>query len=306
MLIVASTARGLAALAMVFAVLDESLWVVQGLHLMRMGLGAFTDAAARATLPRLVAPARLARANALLGASWSATFVVGIAAGGAITATWGVVVAFAVDAVTFFVAASLYATLPRIAGRSPSAPRTRSRRSWSALVPRAALAKVPLSIATGAGWILLNLTGGDEARPDEAAVAIAAVHVARAAGNGIAAVAWPRRWRASASGIAVANAVGLIGIAAFSGSGTPLVWAVVWGIGVGANWMTATTVLQATTPDPMLGHAVAVDIVAQALAQCVGGVIAIALAAAMGTSALVGIMGVAVGALAWAAIARVP
>ncbi|MCW5805569.1 MAG: MFS transporter, partial [Deltaproteobacteria bacterium] len=100
MLVVASVARGVAALAMVAAATAGELWVVQGLHLGRMALGAFTDAAARAALPRVVPASGLARANALLGISWSATFVLGIAAGGAVTAWWGVAIAFAADAVT--------------------------------------------------------------------------------------------------------------------------------------------------------------------------------------------------------------
>ncbi|MBS1119203.1 MAG: putative transporter [Deltaproteobacteria bacterium] len=301
MLVAASAARGIAALAMVAAAISGSAWAVQVLHLARMALGAFTDAAARAALPRLVPSSRLARANALLGASWSATFVLGIVAGGIVTATWGVAAAFAADAVTFLIAAAAFARLPPIPAERTQRPRRRP--GLSAPVRRAALAKVPISIATGAAWILLNLASGRQAEPATAAFAIGAIHVARATGNGIAAVAWPRRWRASWQGIHVATAVGLVGVAAFSASGA-LAWAVVWGIGVGANWMAATTVLQATSPDAVLGQAVAHDVVAQAIAQCAGGVIAVMVAGLAGSSAVISAAGVAVASLAWAWIAR--
>lgn len=300
MLVVASAARGVAAAAMVLAALEGSLWLVHGLHLVRMALGAFTDAAARAALPRLVGASRLPRANALLGASWSATFVLGVAIGGEITASWGVAAAFAIDAATFFIAAGLFAGLPRIA--VDRAPITIVSSPLSSELRRIALAKVPLSIATGALWILINLAAGQSAGPGDVALAIGAVHVARAAGNGIATVIWPRSWRASMFGIHVSIAIGFIGIAGFSGSGM-LVWAAVWGFGFGANWMTTTTVLQTLAPDRVVGRAAAIDVAAQALAQCAGGVLALAIVTVGGTSLLVGLVGIAAGTIAWAAIA---
>jgi hypothetical protein len=236
-----------------------------------MSLGAFTDAPARAALPRLAGRDGLPRANAILGISWSATFLAGVALGGVVTATAGVAAAFAIDAATFAIAAALYATLP------PLPPR-RTQRAPQVWHP-AAFAKVPTSLATGAAWILLHVAAAGAAAP---ALSIGSAHAARALGAGVVPVLWPRRLRASRLGIVVSTALAVAGAAAFLLAGSPvlaLACAVIWGAGIGANWVTATTRLQIAVPDAGLGRASALDATSQNLAQCAGGLIALLLMA---------------------------
>jgi hypothetical protein len=114
-------------------------------------------------------------------------------------------------------------------------------------------------------------------------------------------VVWPQRWRASAAGVHASTWIGIAGVAMFCATGS-LVWAGVWGIGVGANWMTAATVLQTTAPDGVLGRAVAVDVAAQALAQCLGGVLVVAIASIAGLG-IAAAGGVGLAAIAWFALA---
>ncbi len=280
LLVLASLGRAVAALAMVAAAAAGRPWLVQGCYLARMALGALTDAASRAILPDLVAPSRLARANALLGLAWNATFVAGVLAGGAVVATAGITAAFAIDAITFIAGAAVFATLP--ASRAVAAPvrGTLERHEWPVV-----LAKVPVSIATGAAWIVLNETVG------HAAIGLGIVHAARAIGAGVAPVIW------RGATVASSTAVALAGVALFSLVHAPIA-AALWGVGVGANWVAATTRLQATIPDARRGRAVALDLTAQTVAQCAGGVVAAALSTvASGTT--VGLAGVALAAIAW-------
>ncbi|MCE9580212.1 MAG: MFS transporter, partial [Deltaproteobacteria bacterium] len=114
LLVVATAARGAASLAMVGATVAGAPWWVHGAYLARMALGAFTDAATRAALPRLVPARAVERANAWANAAWSAAFITGIAAGAVVVARGGVAVAFAIDAASFAIAALGFATLPAI------------------------------------------------------------------------------------------------------------------------------------------------------------------------------------------------
>jgi len=299
LLVIGNLARGAAALAMVAAALAGAAWVVQACHLVRMALGAFTDAAVRAALPRLVEPARLGRANAILGVAWSATFLVGVAAGGAVTAIAGPAVAFAVDAASFAIAAIGFATLPRLGVAARGA---RLAVAWPR-VRRAALAKVPVAIATGAAWIATSELAGGGAVRGGIAIALGAIHAARGIGGVLVPLVWPRRWRTSAAGLHASTALALAGVACVAFATTPIAVvcaAALWGAGVGANWLTATTRLQVIAPDAVLGRAVAYDLIAQAIAQCLGGV----LAAMLGAGALVAGSGVVLGLVAWLAIAR--
>ena len=122
-MVVVSLLRALIVVGMVIAAYFDQLFAVQALLFVRMALGAFMDPAAQASLPQLLPLHLLGRANALLGATWSLVFTIGVGLGGLVTAAIGVVGALAVDAVTFVVAAGILATLPRL--RPEDRPPTR-------------------------------------------------------------------------------------------------------------------------------------------------------------------------------------
>ncbi|MGB1276429.1 MAG: MFS transporter, partial [Nannocystaceae bacterium] len=119
----ASLLRGLAVLGMITAALAGSLAWVSGLLFVRMAFGAFIDPAANASLQQLVPRSQLSRANALLSATWSCVFAIGVAVGGLFTAAFGPVWALAVDGLTFMLAALILATLPRLRPGESVVPR---------------------------------------------------------------------------------------------------------------------------------------------------------------------------------------
>ncbi len=79
--------------------------------------------AAYAVLARIVAPERLARANALLAGGLEVMYLVGPAAGGLFIARFGAPSSMAVDAVTYALSAALVAALPHAAGAVAAARR---------------------------------------------------------------------------------------------------------------------------------------------------------------------------------------
>ncbi len=121
-MVVVSLMRAAIVAAMAVAAYADQLLVVQGLLFVRMALGAFIDPAAQASLPQLLPGPLLGRANALLGATWSVVFTVGVGLGGLVTAVVGPVGALSIDVVTFVAAAAILSRLPRLRpGDTPGA-----------------------------------------------------------------------------------------------------------------------------------------------------------------------------------------
>lgn len=282
-LIVASSLRAVTVLAMIFAAQAEALWLVQALLFVRMGFGAFIDPAATAMLPQLVATEQIARANTILGATWSVMFAVGVTLGGLVTALAGPLASLAIDAATFVLTAGVFCLLPPAIPRSPTDrknPATPRERGFAIAWARpeilgAALGKVPAALANGGAWVLLHDLAGDELL-GTTAMSLGLLHAARAVGTGIGPLLWIGSLRASEWGLRVSNGLSLIAVALFALAEGPvlaLAAALLWGVGVGANWVTASTRMQVLTDNHQLGRVAAVDLVAQSLAQCVGGLV---------------------------------
>jgi hypothetical protein len=311
-----SAARGVAVLGMAIAAACSAPAAVAALLVLRMALGAFVDAAAGAAVPRLVPAAELPRAHALLGATWSVVFSLGVAAGGLLTAFVGPVVALLVDALTFFVAAAIFQGLPRLRPLGDGEGKAGSGGWREALAflrrqpaaRRAALAKLPVMIANGGAWMLAHAIAGREAGM-HVALALGGLHLARALGTGLGGLLWARIpvLCGSDAGLRAATAVVLVGVTALAVAGGPVAWvlaALVWGLGVGSHWATAAARLQQLTPDPLRGRATAVDLVGHTAGQCAGGLLGclgLWLAAADGSAPLAALApALLAAALAWA------
>ncbi|HGG57384.1 MAG TPA: MFS transporter, partial [Nannocystis exedens] len=261
-MVVVSLLRGVVVVGMALAAVADWLFTVQALLFVRMALGALFDPAAQASLPQLVPRRLLGRANALLGATWSVVFAVGVGLGGLVTAGVGVALAMVIDALTFGIAAAVLSTLPRLlpgdqwseqsdprgggagvlsatgtgelegASESSAMDEEPSESSaWTAagvaeqgtgeawldhedakeakdagrgndrgrlgdawrvilrrpLVLEAALAKLPVMLASGGAWILLH---GVADQLGEVALALGALHSARAIGTGVGPLVW--------------------------------------------------------------------------------------------------------------------
>ncbi|WAS97276.1 MFS transporter [Nannocystis punicea] len=315
-LVVGSLLRALVVLVMIALVGDagSGTAVLAGLVFLRMALSAFTDPAASAALPQLVPTHQLGSANALLGATWSTIFALGVAAGGFVTAFVGPRGALAIDAATFVLAAALFATLPRLRpGERSDASASASmvvtpdflaawRRTWrDPALLHVALAKIPVALANGGGWVLLHAVAGQQSA---VAVTLGVMHGVRGIGTGVGPLLWARvgRLRGTISGIHLGTAVTLAGVALFSAFDLPallVVASVLWGLGMGATWVTSTTRLQLLTPNALLGRLAAIDLMAHTCAQCLGGLLGAVVADALLAPAGAGWFGAAGGLLAW-------
>lgn len=310
-----SVLRAAVVVGMIVAAQLDALAAVQALLFVRMALGAFVDPALTAALPQLVPAAGLGAANAFIGALWSVMFSIGVGLGGLVTARVGTSGALAIDAITFLVAAGIFAALPRLPpGERTADDRGRLADAWALAwrepaILQVLLARVPLAFATGAAWIWLHAYAGLNAGLGAAALALGTLHALRGIGTGVGPVLWAQvpGLRGTPLGMHAGVWVGLVAIAAFVAAPSPtvaLVAATVWGVGVGANWVTSTTRTQLLTPNQALGRIGGISLMLVTAAQCLGGVLG-ALIAGSRTAPAAGWLGVAGGVLVWLAIEAV-
>jgi hypothetical protein len=274
-----------------------------------------------AALRRLVAEDELVAANAILAATWSTSYVVGMFLGG-LAATLGPTVALALDAASFAIAAGLHASVPPI----PTAQRGGNLLALVRAVPgdtvvalrvafahrpllAAVLGKSPLAIAGGAGWIALNLIG-DRAHPfGSAALSFGVLQAIRGAGTGVgpATATWliARGVREAALQHA-AWAIMLSALVGLAFARDPLTLASVtlaWGVGTGTNWVLCHVAIQRHAADRVIGRLAAFDELLASVAMAAGAVAAaivaeqVGLRAAALTGVGLGLIGLAVAAV---------
>ncbi len=345
LLVVANVAEGLLTLVAALAASGGHAAIVTLIILVRGAVGAFVVPAESAALPRILhvrdrdddgrddhgedAPNHanaLVDANALVSATWSVTFVIGMAAGGAL-AVFGPVIALVLDAASFGIAALLLAPIPALVpeGAGKDVPRTvrgafaamsrdvgeglaYARRDPSLL--RAVFAKSPLAIAGGAGWITLNLVAADVRPLGTAAVSLGILQAVRGVGTGIGPLAGSAllaRGQPSGRVLHIAATLGIGAMALFALCNHPiwlLATALVWGVGSGANWVVSTAQMQRLAEDRVMGRLAATDNLATTLAQVVGALVGGALVAVTSVAAHAVWLGAAVGAISWIALAR--
>jgi len=309
-MVTASLLRALTVVFMILAAREGALGVVQALVFVRIALSAFIDPAGLAMLPQLVEREQIARANALLSATWSVMFAVGVAAGGLVTAWAGPVASLAVDALTFVISAGVFATLPRClpaatadVGRGARSPKIRGLSlAWAEPeILRAALGKLPVSIANGGAWILLHQVGG-AGLLGPTALGLGILHAARAVGTGVGPLIFVGPLRASVLGMRVSVGLSLVAVVGFALVESPVLLvsaAFVWGVGAGANWVASSTRMQLLSKTEELGRIASLDSVSFSLAQSVGGLLGAVVADALAEPELAAWAGAAGGLLGW-------
>lgn len=258
----------------------SSIALIHGLHLARMALGVFADTASRSALPSLVPEDRLAWAHARSGVAWSALFCVGVALGGVTVAAIGVAAAFAIDALSYAVAAALAWSLPPIAPSIRQDTHTQStfddapeRRALVAAI----VAKVPAAIVQGALFIAIARYSTRLA--SLGAVVLGALHAARALGAGLGPYAIRQRDRSSPGplGASVAVLFGALSLGALT-LDTP--WWIAFvlltfvGLGSGASWVHSSAAVIVLAPAHARGRVAAIELSTQSIAQLAGSTLA--------------------------------
>ncbi len=257
---------------------------VQALVFVRSGVAAFVAPAEQAAIRRVVPVEALADANALLAATWSTVYVVGMAAGGFL-ALLGPSVAIGLDALTFVTAALLASGLPSMIPER-EIPKTMSVRleigealSVARQTPgllAAMLAKIPVGLALGGGWLALQLVSSELEPFGPTSVSIGVLQMMRGLGTGVGPLLAARAMRSGHDvrrvvPIAVLATVGSV-VLFVSTDLRPvlLVAALGWGMGSGANWVLNATLLQRLAGDARIGRLSSVDELGSVTAMLVG------------------------------------
>ncbi|MBL9018574.1 MAG: MFS transporter [Myxococcales bacterium] len=276
-LIVADAGAAIVTVGMVACALAGAPLAIPLLVLVRSAITSIVPPGESAAVRVLVAEGDLLPANAILAATWSVAFVVGMALGG-LAAMLGPALALALDAGSFVLAAILHASLPALPVTAPprslgAVVRATPRDTVHALrvaarTPRllaAMLGKSPLGLAGGAGWIALNLLAAEAQPFGPTALSFGLLQAIRGAGTGIGpAIASRLRGRGVSDVRLQAYAVtaALVAITGLAVTRSPIALALaalVWGVGTGANWVLAHTSLQQHAGEDVIGRLAAFD-----------------------------------------------
>jgi MFS family permease len=254
LLVGSNAAQALLTVGMAIGALYGHLVAVQILLFLRASAAAFIMPAESASLPHFVSRDELYRANALISATWSVAFALGMALGG-VLAMLGPVPALLIDAATFVVAALIVRPLPPVvADREDDASAWQSIRSvghdmrsaasaaWNdRSLFAAVVAKSPLALAGGGAWVLLNLVAADPAFIGAGGLALGLLHATRGIGTGVGPIwASARIDRGASATRAIVGAQWLVfgSIALFAAVQwwpLALVAVFVWGCGTGTT-----------------------------------------------------------------------
>jgi len=319
LMLLSNIGRAVLTLGMAVAAALGNIWLLQLLLLLRVSLSGFFLPAHNAALPRIVERSELLPANALASATWSTIFTAGVALGGVLAALVGPTMAIVLDAGTFVLATGLIWALPSMPPERAAPERKGSLlgsffvEMWDAIryaAPRGRLlesflAKAPVAMAGGGGWVLLNLLADDLGLWGSAALTLGLLQASRGIGTGVGPLitAW-LHGRGTSPALLWEGAAWLTfaSVLVFSLSGDPVVlvvMALVWGAASGANWVSATARLQELSPDRYLGRLSAWDFVTFTAGQSFAALAGAALVDGFGTHALSAWLGLALGVPAW-------
>ncbi len=309
-------------LAMAGAALAGSLVGLQVLLMVRVSVGAFFVPAQTAALPKVVERHEIKLANALTSATWSIMFTVGVGLGGVLAALVGPTLAIALDAVTFLVATVILWGLPPMppeGGERKADLMTLARaltqdmsEAWQHArsdlpLLEAVLAKTPLLAATGGAWVTLNQLAEDLPWAGSAAMTLGLLQASRGIGTGIGPLVETRLAARTSDDTswtltALVTFVSIGALAMVTDPVALMIVAFLWGAGIGANWVAATSRMQQIAPDRLMGRLSSIDFLALTAAES-----AIAVAGALigdwvGDAAASAWTGLAAGLIFWAVI----
>lgn len=291
-----------------------SIWVIHVLLFLRVAVSSLGMTARTALIPSVVEPEEMHLANSFLGLTWSVMFAAGVALGGLLADVVGPVDAIAFDALTFLIATAIVAGLPAFppkkGDRLPTPGFAEIVFAWRLIKPDphllvTLLSKAPLALATSATWVSLTLLA--ERRMDLVSVAagLGWMHMVRGVGTGVGPLL-PARWiRREANR---ASPLVFLGITLFLAFSHPIIFfpaLLLWGMGTGHNWVSATATLQTRVPDQALGRVTSLDFLSFSTAQIIGAIGSGLLIDWWGDPTVGGWVGCGLGLLAWSALWRI-
>jgi MFS family permease len=271
LMMAANYLQGALTLGMVAAAAAEQLTLLQILLFARISASAVFLPAQTAALPRLVDKQYLATANALTFSTASVVFAAGVALGGVAVAFVGVLPALLFDASTFFISNLFLRGLPAL---PPAAEheRFRLREVFAFTLGRKALfeavfAKAPLAFASGAAWVALVDSTKRLTLVTAGAMTLGLFHFGRAFGSALGPLVHKYLNRVYSFLLTLS---GILMLALTQNALAALVGAVLWGVGITANWVRAQTKIQTLAPDAMLGRLSALDFFSFTAASSLG------------------------------------
>ncbi|WP_437777292.1 MFS transporter [Sorangium sp. So ce1097] len=319
LLIATSALQGALTVAMLVAAVLGSVLAVQVLVFARGSVGALRLPAQSAVLRHVVEEGELLEANAIVSATWSVMFAVGMAVGGLIAAL-GPAAALALDAASFGLSVVFLWGLPRMVAEGRPAEggtaaalasvRGDMALAWKHAWERpplldAVLAKTPVHMANGGALLLLNVVAAQLAFAGTGALTLGVLQCVRGAGTGVGpllGVALVRRGLRGEVAAMGAAWVTFASIAAFSATRHPaalLAVALVWGLGSGANWVLSSAEIQRLSPDRFVGRLSAIDNLILTVGLCATSIGGAVLVERVGVPAAAGWLGLGAGVVAW-------
>jgi predicted MFS family arabinose efflux permease len=172
------------------------------------------------------------------------------------------------------------------------------------------LGKMPLALAGGGGWVLLNLASNDVGAQiaSSAALALGLMHATRGVGTGVGPVVSERLLRRGmsikvAGRIAAAAALGGIALFALTSSWQVMLVSIfAWGAGIGSNWVVTCAEIQRLSPDRFVGRLSAIDGLAHTFGMCAAALAGAAIVDATGVQTASAWLGLAAAITALAAV----
>lgn len=309
--------QGAATIGMALAAAGGSLLGVTALLWVRTAVGGFDAPARSGLLTRSTARDERLLANAWMSASWSVIFALGMGLGGLLSGLPAAAVLL-LDAATFAVAVLVLRPLPPappavpLARRSLGAARRQIHADLRAAAARvqaqpalrdAVTAKMPLALAGGAAWIVMNLAAVASPFLASAGLTLGLLQVSKAVGTAVG------PYQVSREGGQRAVLVGLVGMGLFVVTNHPVLLvlaSLAWGWGSGANWVLSTGLLQEEAEQDEIGRLTALDLLLMAAAQAVGALGAAALIEAGWAWSVAGLAAVGAGLLLWLSLRSHP
>jgi len=271
---------------MMWAALRGEIWTLQALTCLRTSLSSFGMTARQAAIPALVSREELYSANALNSMIWSTLFTLGVALGGALSATLGATTAIGVDALTFLASILAIWSLPALhpaqalygeahadepkgdqASEAPAAlelkPDAGLWACWrfarrDAQLAAALLAKCPLGVINSAGWMTLTLMAS-QTFGDQTGATLGLFHASRAVGTGLGPLLLTRLWPRSAVASTMWAAPVTLCVLWSERLALSMACLLLWGMLLGYTWVRSSALVQQRSPHAALGRLSAFD-----------------------------------------------